>query len=497
MNRFFRCTCCFFAFVFLPALSWGREEATIPDVDPQSKEAARRTWTVIEAVLDNHVAPPTRQQMVLSAVSDLWTYTRKNEPLDRQTARRISELTEQSEIEALLSEQLSSASQASGKSVPHLETLLIHSALRPVRGESQYMSAKESVVQQQLLANRYVGIGIQMGVKDGYPAMMKLFHRGPAQREGGQEGDLMVSIDGADTKGKRIEEVVSVLRGQAGTSVSIVVRQPDSQETRTLKIVRGEVPMETVVGRERADEDHWNYAILGAQDVAYIKIQSIRGSTVSELRETARKLKAENFRAVILDLRRTDSGELRHVVMMADLLLEAAPIGSAVIRGRREEFTSNEESLFPGWPMAVLVNGNTDGQAEWLAASLKQRRDTTLMGANTPGLAYVTEHIQLADGAGLRLQTGIFHRPDGRSLVTRNLDESQMTIRRLTQELQHRTALTGAYAEKAGTEKENSPQPVDEYWNGVAPDVVTSGDPVVAAATKLSEQLVAKVEVGK
>lgn len=474
------------ACLVLAAMSVADEEPAGLVTAEQAQAAALRLWSVMEAVLDNHVTPPTRQQMLLQGMRAISKQKQgeSSDDLDQQLARAVSDLSGHRETLDFFAMHLSRASQTSGSSLDKLATTFVHGALEAVPGGARYIPAKDSAVEQQLLENRYVGIGIALalGINDEYPAMFKVIPRGPAHRAGAQEGDLMLSIDGQDIKGMSVQNVVPMLRGQAGIPVSIVVRQPDSQNERTLTITRGEVPIQTVEGQSHTSAEEWNYHVPPAQDkdIAYIKITSIRGSTVSELRETARKLHSQGFRALILDLRETESGELRHAAMISDLLLEEGVIGAAVVRGHRQKFTSNADHLFPGWPMAVLVDANTIGQAEWIAASVQHRQNTVLVGGNTPGLGYVTDRIKLPDGAAIELQTGFLERASGRSLVSAGADDrSQQVIRRVVQIVRQRDIFEGAKT-PAG-------------WNGVAPDV-TVGDAELlsTAASKLTEKLAAE-----
>ena len=394
MNRLSRLVCGFNlgTCILMQAFTSAADGQAVSDAGTLSHESARRVWIAMEAVLDNHASPPTRQQMLQGGLRVLLNLTKNEEELNRQLARKISELTDRRATEEFLAEQLSSASQARDIPLLQLESQFIAAALA---AHANYTPASQAAVEQQLLENRYVGIGIAIR-KDGddsHPVMHQVIRRGPAHRAGIKDGDLMLSVDGADTASMPLEAVVSKLRGKAGISVSLAVRQPSSQEVRTLTIVRGEVPIETVVGLERNADDDWDYSVKGVKDVAYIKLAAIRGSTISELRETAHQLRAQGFQAAVLDLRTVQSGEVRHAAMIADQLLEEGTIGATVVRGRREEFKSNADNLFPGWPIAVLIDQGTRGQVEWIAASLQQRRNTFLMGSPTRGFGFVTERV--------------------------------------------------------------------------------------------------------
>ena len=440
----------------------------------QAMESAQRVWNVLEAVLEHHVQPPTRQQMLQSAMNSLaMQQPRDAAGLNNQLARDISNLEGRGQTEQFVARQLMAASAANNPNRLHLENTFIAFALQAVPGGANYIPAKESAVQQQVMDNRYVGIGIAMSMVDDYPTMQKVIPRGPANRAGAKDGDLMVKIDGEDTKGMPLEAVIPKLRGNAGIPVSVVVRQVNSDETRTLRIVRGEVPFETILGFNRNPDLDWDHAVGSANDVAYIKIASIRGSVVSDLRETARKLHLKGFRALIVDLRGMEAGELRHAAMLADQFLDKGSVGFTVVRGKREEIRSNEDSLFGGWPIAVLIDATTVGQAEWIAAGLQERQNTVLMGSNTRGLGYVTERIKLPDGAAIDLRTGTFLRPNGRSLVSRGEGLSPQFV------FQNALQFLG---------KSNRARfPVE--WNGVSPDLTVGQDPIASAAAHLRERI--------
>jgi hypothetical protein len=225
--------------------------------------------------------------------------------------------------------------------------------------------------------------------------------------------------------------------------------------------------------------------------------QSANSPAVNELRDVARKLQSKGFRAVIIDLRTVQSGEVRHAAMIADLFLAECRIGSAVVQGRREEFASSADRIFVDWPMAVLVDHTTKEQAEWIAASLLQRPNTILMGRQTPGLGFVRDRIRLADGSSIELRTGFFQRADGRSLVSEGADESRAVPRR---------AVPDAGPQVSGLPVPTSPvpgHPIERAaeplpgWNGILPDIEDYASVLGSAAKKLDERLSGHVDFAR
>src|SRR5262249_37098208 len=116
---------------------------------------------------------------------------------------------------------------------------------------------------EQTAANRYVGTGIQLGLNqvEKRPQVIIAFVGGPLRRAGGKSGDLLLEIDGTNTEGRPLSDVVDRLRGEEGSQVAVTVRQPEEKETRRLTITRGPVVFETVVGFRRLAEDRWQYRV--------------------------------------------------------------------------------------------------------------------------------------------------------------------------------------------------------------------------------------------
>ena len=112
------------------------------------------------------------------------------------------------------------------------------------------MSAKGSRVMEQFEGNRYVGIHIALGMNDQEkrPLIRDVIEGGPADRAGVKKDDLIELIDGVDTKGMDLREAVDRLRGQEGTDVTIKVRQPKINNSRTYTITRGQHARSTLQG---------------------------------------------------------------------------------------------------------------------------------------------------------------------------------------------------------------------------------------------------------
>lgn len=369
-----------------------------------------------DVVLDKHIDPPTRQQMLLAGVKAVYRFTGKAVP--HGLARRVSQLGDEQATSTFVREVLEQSIK-SAKAESDVGAVMMRGMLSAATG-SGLIAASEYRVNRQLSENRYEGIGIALGrdEKSGLPVIQQAFPGGPARLAGAKEKDRILSVDGIDMKGKSIRDYLDVLRGKRGEPVSIVVQQPSSNEKRTLDMVRGVIPFETVVGRRRINDERWDFRAKKDSDVAYVKIASIRGSTASEIRQISRKLRTDGFRAAILDLRETSSAaDVHHTVMLADALLDGGPIGKVQFADKQQSFDARDQCAFRDMPLAVLTDQTTRRDAEWLAAALQDRARAIVIGEESAGQGVTESSIALSNGNAVTMPTGIFLRADGRQLV--------------------------------------------------------------------------------
>jgi carboxyl-terminal processing protease len=273
---------------------------------------------------------------------------------------------------------------------------------------------------------------------------------GPAARAGVKKGDLFEEVDGVDTKGMDLRDVVEHTRGDEGTDVTIKVRSPKEAKARTLRITRGRMSSDrlfraTVEGVRKHDSGDWKVRLDVPDPIGYVKITGIGPSTPHELRKLAGRMESEGVRALAIDLRGAGAGgtalAVHSAVLVADNLLERGAIGRVrTVRGETT-YQADSDALFRGWPIAVLVDHNTSGAAEWIAAALQDNHRATIIGSPTRGAhravtafgmrmesgeqghyeAPVKSTVSVGDGRWwISMMTGTLERGDGRPLVDRD-----------------------------------------------------------------------------
>jgi C-terminal peptidase prc len=393
---------------------WASAQQTPADV-------ARRLDEITDTVLQHHIDPPARQQMILGGLKAL--YETSARPVPAGLSRRVSSLATREQLGALLVEVWPQA-PAKASSADGLADAVFRGAMSTLAGGAYLISAKERKVADQVEGNRYVGIQIALTMDDDEKLtwIAELFEGGPADRAGAKAGDRIEKINGIKTNGMNLRDVVDRLRGDEGTDVLVTVRQPKSRESRTLKMTRAALPRTTVRGLRKRSSGGWDVRIDGSDAVGYLRISEISASTPHELRNLARQLENEGARSIVLDLRSLSGSLVHPTVVLADSLLDHGAIGRVKTVEREMTYEADSDALFPGWPMAVLIDDFTRGTAEWLAAALQDNHRSTVVGTPTRGAlgaptADVRSNQTVADGTwSINLVTGYLEHGDGRPL---------------------------------------------------------------------------------
>jgi carboxyl-terminal processing protease len=382
-------------------------------------DLAALVWAMTDAVLTQHVEPPTRQQMIGAGLKA--AYEAAHRPVPQPLARDISSVVSAEQLAALLDRYWPVPEDRPNEPAPDLSEAMTDGALSAVRGGARLIPAKELKVTESFAGNLYVGIHVALGTnkEQGRPDFQEIFPDGPAGRAGIKKGDVLVSVEGEPTKGKPLTEVVDRLRGPEGTMVTVGVKTPPSDEVRTLTLRRGLLPRATAGGVRKRPGGGYDVCLdaKGAGPVGYVRVTEISGSTPGELRTLARQMEDEGARALVLDLRGAHTGSLHATVLLADALLDGGTIGRVRGEGREVTFEAEPDAVFRGRPMAVLVDRTTAPAVAWLAAALQDNRRALVVGEPTVAVSGVQAPVPILGGAySVTMTTGTLLRGDGRPM---------------------------------------------------------------------------------
>jgi carboxyl-terminal processing protease len=270
-----------------------------------------------------------------------------------------------------------------------------------------FMTADEYAQLHLQTSGEYGGLGIQIAPREGYITAVGVLPETPAERAGIRVGDQLLEIDGKDAKGWTDDFAVKVLRGAVGTPVRLKVRRPGVDQPMMFTITREEIHVHSVP-----------YHYMAAPGVGYVNLTVFAETSTNELRAAIDGLVAQGARKLVFDLRGNPGGLLDQGVAVADLFL---PRGKAIVETRSrdpmesETFRASTEAAYD-LPMVVLVDGYSASAAEIVAGALQDHDRALVVGTTSYGKGSVQSLFRLSGGNFLKMTTGKWYTPSGRSI---------------------------------------------------------------------------------
>lgn len=269
---------------------------------------------------------------------------------------------------------------------------------------SYYIPASQYEAHKEQSENAYVGIGITIQqAEDGSGFLIVMVNQnGPAQEAGVQVNDLLIAVEDQDVREMTADQVRELIRGEAGTKVSLtVMRQGEHQ---TLAVERRRIESAVATGQMLTD------------GIGLVKISNFDERCASESIAVIQKIQQEGAKKIIFDVRNNPGGYAEELVKLLDYLLPEGDLFRSVsYDGTEKVDTSDADCL--DMPMAVLINGSSYSAAEFFAAALQEYQAATIVGEPTVGKGVYQTTISLGDGSAVALSTGKYFTPKGNSLT--------------------------------------------------------------------------------
>jgi C-terminal peptidase prc len=388
----------------------GKDEGAAKETPRKPAPLGHRLWAIMDLVREKHPEPPARDAMMLGAAEALFKATNASPPDD--LARRVAGLKTREQLDTFLQDAWPrGADEARNEQVG---AAVLEGLFATIPGKANLIPADVAKVVEAASANRYVGIGIILRIHsdEKVAQIVSPVAGGPAHKAGILPDDLILEVDGKSTRDVPIAKVVEWIRGDEGTSFTLLVQTPGAEKARTLKMTRSVVPFETVLGYHRTPGDGWEFLIEPKGPVAYLRMQDLKSSTPHELRQLERRLKSEGARALVLDFRNGGGSDLHNGTLVASALLDGGLMWT--VRGADKQVQvcrAGHECLFRDWPMALLINDNVDSAEGAVVAALQDGGRAALVGEPTRNGGFVTSMLPLPDGMGsLTFRTGSLER---------------------------------------------------------------------------------------
>jgi len=267
---------------------------------------------------------------------------------------------------------------------------------------STYMNVIESEAFTERVEGKYVGIGTEIQYLDGIIIISDPFEDGPASKAGLKTGDMILAIDGEDVQGKSLSDVSKLIKGDVGTSVSLLIKRGEDQFD--VSVLREKVDITSVTSDTYTIDHH---------KIGYIKIDIFASNTQKQFKKVLESLEKDGIDSLIIDVRDNSGGYLTVVSEMASMFLDKSKIIYQLdTKGVKEPIYSLTKEKRT-YPIAVLINKGSASASEILASALKESYGAFVVGVPSYGKGTVQKSFTLETGSTIKYTTQKWLTPDG------------------------------------------------------------------------------------
>ncbi|MBI4005656.1 MAG: S41 family peptidase [Gammaproteobacteria bacterium] len=274
---------------------------------------------------------------------------------------------------------------------------------------SAYLDKDSYKELQEGTTGEFGGLGIEVGLEDGFVKVIAPIDDTPAQRAGIKEGDLIIRLDETPVKGMSLDDAVKLMRGKPGTNITLTVIRDGEDKPLKFTITRDVIKVISV--RAKTLEPGYGY----------LRISHFQAHTADDLHKELDKLKTENnndLKGIILDLRNNPGGVLSAAVDVSDLFLDKGMIvyTEGRVKDSQLKFNAKPVDVFDNAPIVVLVNSGSASASEIVAGALQDHQRAVIMGEKTFGKGSVQTILPMTNEAAVKLTTARYYTPNGRSI---------------------------------------------------------------------------------
>jgi carboxyl-terminal processing protease len=256
---------------------------------------------------------------------------------------------------------------------------------------------------------KFGGLGIQVGMEDGFVKVISPIDDTPAYRAGIQAGDLIIRLNEKSVKGMTLNDAVKIMRGDPGTDITLTVVREGADKPLPFTVTRDIISVKSVKSR------------ILEPGYGYIRISNFQSETARDLVAELSKLKKENkneLKGLVLDLRNNPGGVLSAAADVSDAFINNGKL--VYTKGRIEnsdfEFNAKPGDIMNGAPLVVLINGGSASASEIVAGALQDHNRAVVMGSKSFGKGSVQTIQELRSGGAVKITTARYFTPKGRSI---------------------------------------------------------------------------------
>jgi len=263
-------------------------------------------------------------------------------------------------------------------------------------------------------SGEFGGLGIEVGLEDGFVKVITPIDDTPAQKAGVLPGDLIIKLDSTPVKGLSLSDAVKLMRGKPGSDIVLTIIRKGSEKPIEITVTRAVIAVQSVKGR------------LLDPNYGYVRLSQFQINTGTDMNRMLDRLKKENkgdLKGLVLDLRNNPGGVLQAAVDVCDTFLDSGLV--VYTKGRLADsdmkFQASPGDKLNGIPIAVLVNGGSASASEIVAGALQDHSRAVIMGTTTFGKGSVQTVLPLHNNRALKLTTARYYTPSGRSIQAQGI----------------------------------------------------------------------------
>ena len=268
---------------------------------------------------------------------------------------------------------------------------------------SVYLDKENFAKLSEVTEGSFGGIGIVFGKRGDDYVVISAIPDNPGALAGIKSGDIILAVDGTDTKNLDMTGVADKIRGKQGTEVVLLLKSKDGEQ-KTVRVVRSDIKTPSVGGQ-----------MLPGTKIGYIRITVFNENTGVDFKKEYAKLEADGMQATILDLRGNPGGILDDGVAVAGMLVPKGPIVSLVYKNG-DKYVEQSSLEKVKYPLAVLVDHGTASAAEIVAGAVKDTKAGRLFGVKTFGKGSVQGVYRIDQNTALKITTAKYYTPSGVSI---------------------------------------------------------------------------------
>jgi len=257
----------------------------------------------------------------------------------------------------------------------------------------------------------FEGIGAFVDMDEtGTLVIAGVFEGGPAESAGVRDGDRVLAVDGISIVGSTLYEAIGLIRGPAGSDVTLLIEREGTAEPFEITVTRARLEIPIIEVEMRDD------------GIGYIRLYEFSATANTAMESGLEELLSQEPRGVVFDLRQNGGGWLDQAVDVADLFLDDGVI--LIERwsdGQERVFEASPGEIGEDVPLVVLVDRGTASASEIVAGALQDQERAILIGELTFGKGSVQRPFTLSDGSELRVTIARWFTPDDRAIHDQGL----------------------------------------------------------------------------